>query len=72
MKKDDSIYVRVIPQRTITPRSVSLVAEESKGTIQKGSVVTRINIGTIDKMERPLTVRVTNGGGRFPMLKRSE
>ena len=69
-KKEECVLVRVVPQRTITPKMVSLIAEETKGSVQKGSVLTRINIKTISKMERPLTVRVTNGGGRFPVLKK--
>jgi hypothetical protein len=64
-KKEDTQTLRVIPQRTFSKRIVSLVAEESKGPVKKGAIIKKINTKTLDRMQRPLSVIVTNRGGVF-------
>lgn len=67
-QKDD-VILRVIPQLTFSKRIVTLIAEESKGRIIKGRVMKKISVNTLDKMKRPLSMRVINGGVYIPLLK---
>jgi hypothetical protein len=55
--------LRVAAQLTISPRIISLVAEENHIPFKKGQIVKRICRRTLDTMERPLNVVVSNGGG---------
>lgn len=53
----------MVAQLTISPKTVSLVAEEDFFPFKKGQVVKRVTRATLMQMERPLNVIITTGGG---------
>ena len=55
--------LRVVAQLTFSKRIIDLVAEEDFYPYKKGDIVRKINRNILDKMERPLNVRVMSGGG---------
>jgi hypothetical protein len=55
--------LRVAAQLTFSPSIVSLVAEEDHIPFKKGQVVKRVNVTTLNRMERPLNVVVSKRGG---------
>ena len=66
MKKENkNPRIRVAAQLTFSPKIISLVAEESCAPYQKGQVLKKITRSTLSKMERPLSVEVSMGGGYF-------
>ena len=58
------IILRVVAQLTISPRIISLVAEEDLHPYKKGQVVKRITRAAFNNAKKPLTVKVTAGGGK--------
>jgi hypothetical protein len=50
----EKVFIRVIPQLTILPNTVSLIAEEEKLGVKKGALVIKITRAKLARMIRPL------------------
>jgi hypothetical protein len=51
-------FIRVIPQFTITPGKISLIAEESKEQFKKGDLVMQVSRESVYTMRKPLMVEL--------------
>lgn len=54
------VYIKVVPQLTIRPGTVSLLAEESVHPFKKGSVVLQVQRDLVYRMDKPLRCEIVS------------
>jgi hypothetical protein len=54
------VFIRVVPQLTIRPGTVSLIAEESVHPFKKGSVVLQVQRDLVYRMDKPLRCEIVS------------
>jgi hypothetical protein len=54
------VYIKVVPQFTIRPGTVSLIAEESVHPFKKGSVVIQVQRDLVYRMDKPLRCEIVS------------
>lgn len=62
------VYIRVIPQFTIRPNTISLIAEEDKTPFKKGSLVIQVQRETLNKMSKPFMCEIVKTTKRSGFL----
>ena len=57
-------FIRVIPQFTIQPNRVSLIAEEDNKLFKKGQLVMQVSRSDVYTMMKPLTCEILKRKGK--------
>jgi hypothetical protein len=61
MRQDKiQVFIRVVPQFTIRPGTVSLIAEEAVTPFKKGSIVMQCSRDLVYKMDKPLRCEIVS------------